>query len=134
MVAASAFTVVFGTAMTVLDGYARSLKRAADLMIPGTAAARFRGNLMNSAILVALAAGSLVVILQFGSSLRELVDLATVPSFVVFPVMAYFNLRLMGSRYLARESQPSAGIRILSHAGMAFLVGLAAIFLFFRFA
>ena len=133
VVAASAFTVMFGTVMTVLDGYTRSLKRAADLMVPGTVAARFRGNLMNSTILVALAVGSLVVILQFGSSLRELVDFATVLSFVVFPVMAYFNLRLMGSKYIAKESQPSASIRILSYAGMIFLVGLTAIFLFFRF-
>jgi Mn2+/Fe2+ NRAMP family transporter len=80
-----------------------------------------------------ISTGSLVVIFQFGNNLKELVDFATVMSFVIAPVIAIFNFRLVTGKFLDKEHQPSILLKILSFAGIIFLSGFAAFFLITKF-
>ena len=73
------------------------------------------------------------MIFQFGNNLKELVDFATVLSFLIAPVIAIFNFRLVTGKYLAKESQPSTLLKLLSFAGIIFLSGFALVFLITRF-
>ncbi len=50
--------------------------------------------------------GSLVVLMQFGDKLRELVDFATIVSFMIAPVIAIFNFKLVTGKYIDKEYQP----------------------------
>jgi len=75
-----------------------------------------------------------VVIFQFGNNLRELVDFATVLSFVIAPLIAIFNFRLVTGKFLDKKDQPSTPLRILSFAGILFLTGFAMFFLFLKFS
>ena len=133
VISASAFAVMFGTILAILDGYTRSVKKVISLMVPGMEQTRLTGNFMNITLLVLLSAGSSVVIFGFGNNLLELVDFATVLSFIVFPIIAFFHIRLVGGRHLDKAARPHAGIRILSYVGVAFMGVLAAVFLFVRF-
>ncbi|KAF6246647.1 divalent metal cation transporter [Nitrosopumilus sp. b3] len=134
IIASSAFTVMFGTIITVFDGYSRSLQRTIELIFTkkeDKIHTKFRTFYV--IFLILISAGSLVVIFQFGSNLKELVDFATVLSFVIAPIIAIFNFRLVTGKYLAKEHHPSISLKILSFTGIIFLSGFALFFLFIKF-
>ena len=124
IISASAFSVMFGTIIAVFDGYTRSLQRTVNLL-------RKDGKFSNvpyPVFLGILTIGGLVVLTQFGNSIKDLVDFATTISFIAAPVIAIINLRLVTGKYLDRESQPGLGIIILSYAGIIFLIGFLILF------
>ncbi len=134
IIAASAFTVMFGTIIAVLDGYSRSLQRTVELIFTekeDKISTKFRP--LYVIFLLVIAVGALVIIFQFENNLKELVDFATVLSFLIAPVIAIFNFRLVTGKYLAKESQPSMLLKILSFAGIIFLSGFAIVFVLTRF-
>ncbi|WP_179372472.1 NRAMP family divalent metal transporter [Nitrosopumilus ureiphilus] len=134
IIAASAFTVMFGTIIAVFDGYSRSLQRTVELIFTKKEdKIRTKFRTFYVIFLILISAGSLVVIFQFGNNLKELVDFATVLSFVIAPVIAIFNLRLVTGKFLEKEHQPSIFLRILSFAGIVFLSGFALFFLITKF-
>ena len=134
IIAASAFTVMFGTIIAVFDGYSRSLQRTIELIFTKKEEkihTKFRT--LYVVFLILISAGSLVVIFQFGNNLKELVDFATVLSFVIAPIIAIFNFRLVTGKFLDKEHQPSVLLKVLSFAGIIFLSGFALFFLITKF-
>ncbi|KFM18392.1 hypothetical protein AAA799P11_01105 [Marine Group I thaumarchaeote SCGC AAA799-P11] len=134
IIAASAFTVMFGTIIAVLDGYSRSLQRTIELIFTRKEEKiRKKFRMLYVIFLLVISTGSLTVIFQFGNNLKELVDFATVLSFVIAPIIAVFNFRLVTGKFLNKESQPSVILKILSFAGIIFLSGFAIFFLVLKF-
>jgi len=134
IIAASAFTVMFGTIIAVLDGYSRSLQRTVELIFTRKEEKiRTKFRTFYVIFLLVIASGSLLIIFQFEDNLKELVDFATVLSFLIAPVIAIFNFRLVTGKHLAKESQPSMLLKILSFAGIIFLSGFAIFFIITRF-
>ncbi len=134
IIAASAFTVMFGTIIAVLDGYSRSLKRTVELIFTkkdDKISTKFCK--LYVIFLFLIAVGALVIVFQFENNLKELVDFATVLSFLIAPVIAIFNFRLVTGKHLAKESQPSMLLKLLSFAGIIFLSGFAIVFVITRF-
>jgi len=135
IIAASAFTVMFGTIIAVLDGYSRSLRRTIELIFTKKeqkTSPKF--NKLYVIFLFVIAIGALAIVFQFENNLKELVDFATVLSFLIAPVIAIFNFRLVTGKHLAKESQPSMFLKLLSFAGIIFLSGFALVFLITRFS
>ncbi|NNM01981.1 MAG: divalent metal cation transporter [Nitrosopumilus sp.] len=134
IIAASAFTVMFGTILAVFDGYSRSLQRTVELIFTkNEEQIRTKFRSFYVIFLIVISAGSLTVIFQFGNNLKELVDFATVLSFVIAPIIAIFNFRLVTGKYLDKEHRPSTLLKILSFTGIVFLGGFAIFFLFIKF-
>jgi Mn2+/Fe2+ NRAMP family transporter len=134
IIAASAFTVMFGTIIAVFDGYSRSLQRTVELIFTKKEEKiRTKFRTFYVIFLIVISTGSLIVIFQFGNNLKELVDFATVLSFVIAPIIAVFNFRLVTGKHLAKDSQPSMLLKILSVAGIVFLSGFALFFLITKF-
>ena len=133
IISASAFTVMFGTIMAVFDGYSRSLRRTTELLFAEKPKIMNNTRLITILFLLGLAGGSLVVVFEFGDNLRGLIDFATVLSFVIAPIIAIFNIRLVGKKYLDSKFSPSTPLKLLSYAGVIFLVGFAVVFLVSRF-
>jgi len=134
IIAASAFTVMFGTIIAVFDGYSRSLQKTIELIFSkkeDKIRTKFRSFYV--IFLFVLSIGSLIVIFQFGHNLKELVDFATVLSFVIAPIIAIFNFRLVTGKYLEKSFQPSTILRILSFIGIIFLSAFALFFLTVKF-
>jgi Mn2+/Fe2+ NRAMP family transporter len=134
IIAASAFTVMFGTIIAVLDGYSRSLQRTVELIFTKKEqkiSTKFRT--LYVIFLLVISIGALVIIFQFENNLKELVDFATVLSFLIAPVIAIFNFRLVTGKFLNKESQPSMLLKILSFAGIIFLSGFAIFFIITKF-
>ena len=134
VIAAAAFAVMFGTIIAVFDGYSRSLQRTVELIFTKKEAvirSKFRSFYIF--FLFLLLAGSLIVVLQFAGNLKEIVDFATVLSFMIAPVIAVINFRLVTGKFLEKNMQPSILMKILSFAGILFLSGFAIYFLITRF-
>ena len=134
IISASAFTVMFGTIIAVFDGYSRSLQKTVDLLFTK------KENIVRTKLrsfyiifLLTISIGSLIVIFQFGDNLKELVDFATVLSFVIAPIIAIFNYRLVTGKSLDKAFQPSLYLKVLSLTGIVFLIGFATVFMVTRF-
>ena len=135
VIAASAFAVMFGTIIAVFDGYSRSLQRTVELIFTTKEEKIHKKSRTFYVIfLLVVSGGSLAVIFQFGNNLKELVDFATVLSFVIAPVIAIFNFRLVTGKFLDKIHQPSVLLRLLSFAGIIFLSGFALFFLIMKFS
>ena len=134
VIAASAFTVMFGTILAVFDGYSRSLMKTMELIFISkkTNSARKQPNYFYFIFLLALAIGSLFVVFQFKDNLKALVDFATTMSFVIAPVIAIFNFRLVTGKFLNKDSHPSGFLKGLSIAGIIFLIVFAILFILTR--
>jgi Mn2+/Fe2+ NRAMP family transporter len=134
IIAASAFSVMFGTIIAVFDGYSRSLQRTIELIFTKKEdKIRTKFRTFYTLFLILIASGSFFVIFQFESNLKELVDFATVLSFVIAPIIAIFNFRLVTGKFLDKEHQPSVLLKILSFTGIFFLSGFAIFFLMMKF-
>lgn len=135
IIASAAFSVMFGTIIAVFDGYSRSLGRTIELMFEKKESEQksfFSKNMYVIFILI-LVSGSLLIILQFGNKLKELVDFATTISFLIAPIIAIFNFKLVSGKYLEKKYQPSVWLKILSYSGIVFLTGFAIFFIVTRF-
>ena len=134
IVVVAAFTVMFSTTLTVVDGFPRAL---------ATLVERFRGEEAHDAALprvsywialVVMGFGSLTVIRFFLHSLRSMVDVATVLSFLTAPALAYLNHRAISGKEVPLDCRPGAAMRTYSWLGILFSLGLALYFLWLRLA
>ncbi|NIP62387.1 MAG: divalent metal cation transporter [Nitrosopumilaceae archaeon] len=132
IIAIAAFSVMFGTTLAVFDGYARSLGRITNLLSSKEMNPKSLPRLYLISVL-GLSLGSIIIILQFKDSLTELVDFATIVSFLIAPVIAVFNHRLVTGKHLSREHHPPKWLKGLGYAGIVFLIGFAMFFAISRF-
>lgn len=129
LIAASAFSIMFGTSIAVFDGYSRAMSRIVQLLGKPDEQTKSTDARTYNVILVVLGAGALTLITFFGKSLKTLVDLATSISFLIAPVIAFVNFKLVTSKSFPAEAHPGKGMRWLSYAGLVFLSVFAAVYL-----
>ena len=75
---------------------------------------------------------SILVIGLFTSSMRSLLDFATVISFLAAPFFAYINFKVVKSDFFPKAYHPKKWITVLSWAGLFFLMGFSIIFIISR--
>ena len=124
LVALVAFLCMFGTTITVLDGYARSLHASFTQLgwIASTAP-------LNYWLLVQAACG-MALILFFKSALAPMLTFAMTLAFLTTPVFAWLNYSLMQGTNGIALSLP---LKLLSWIGLCYLTGFALLFLVFIF-
>jgi len=129
IISISGFSIMFGTCIAVLDGYARSAKECFRLTF-------HRENKIPyySIIIWAIILGSLIIISLFGSSIKSLVDLATTISFMIAPFVAFANYKLVSTPYVGEENSPQTWLKYLAIGGMIYLIGFGMLFLYARTA
>lgn len=123
IIAASAFSIMFGTCITVFDGYGRSLERSCELLFFQNK--KISKKLVYRLSLVIVVVGSFFIIWQFGRHMTVLVDLATIISFLIAPIIAIVNYKLVTSSDFPSEARPGLWLRVLSWAGIIFLSGFS---------
>ncbi|TMN74434.1 hypothetical protein CWB85_00780 [Pseudoalteromonas sp. S1727] len=120
LVSVIAFLCMFGTTLTVLDGYARTLNESHKLL----GFKQSKHSLNTWLILQALA--GMAVILFFKSALGPMLTFAMTLAFITTPIFAWLNFSLVRSE---PSIQHSKIIRSLSWLGLIYLVGFALVFL-----
>lgn len=145
IIAASAFSIMFGTCITVFDGYGRALEKSTELLFlknnkigqevidddPDKEVKLNTTNIYRVSLLVVVI-GAFSIIFFFTQHLKALVDLATTISFLIAPLIAIMNYRLV-TKYVAEEAKPGMLMKILSIAGIIFLTGFALYFIAIKF-
>jgi Mn2+/Fe2+ NRAMP family transporter len=113
---------MFGTTLTVLDGYARTINESFQLL--GWQKME-RKNSYNYWLLAQAAAG-MAVILFFKSALGPMLTFAMSLAFITTPVFAWLNYRLMRGQ---QKHLMQPWIRLLSWLGLIYLFGFALLFI-----
>ncbi len=120
LVAFVAFLCMFGTTLTVLDGYARTINESFQLL----GWQQNNNHRSYSFWLILQSLSGFSVILFFKSALGPMLTFAMSLAFVTTPVFAWLNYRLMRG-----SGQMSQWLRWLSRIGLLYLFGFAALFL-----
>ena len=128
IIAIAGFSIMFGTCVAVLDGYARSASECIRLVQNQDDKKKTYYDI----IIWILVIGSLGIILLFGSKLKQLVDLATTISFMIAPMVALANYKLVSFPYLNEESVPPTWLRYLAIGGIVYLISFGLLFIYIR--
>lgn len=117
IIAIAAFTTMFSTTLTTTDASPRVMAETVAL---------FKGK--NSKYgyalwVLILVLGTMCIFMFFLSEMSLLVQIATILSFITAPFYAIANYRLITSAHTPKEWQPGLALKILSYAGIIFLVG-----------
>ncbi len=131
IIAIAAFSTMFSTSITVIDGYSRAISRASKLLRNQPNEPDNRKFYMGTVFI--LATGSYLVISVFLGQLKTLVDAATIVSFVIAPLAGYFNYRIIYSNNFPNESKPPVYKKRLAQLGILFLSIFTIIFFFVKF-
>ncbi|MCD8447103.1 Nramp family divalent metal transporter [Tenacibaculum finnmarkense] len=119
----AAFTTMFSTALTTLDASPRAMTKASNLLF-------VKKNRLNYSFwILFLAIGTFIILNYFLTDMGFLVKIATVLSFLTAPFYAILNYVLITGKHTPKKNQPKLPLRILSIAGIIFLIGFSLWFL-----
>lgn len=125
LIAISAFTVMFSTTITVYDGYSRAMSETTSLLL-----SLGKKEIITYKIwLVIVLVGAFIVIHHFIGNFKALVDLATIISFVIAPLIAIVNFKLVLSDDLTSDEKPNLMMRVLSVLGIIYLLSFSLLFI-----
>ncbi len=121
LIAFIAFMCMFGTTITVIDGYSRTNVESLRLLLGSKESSP---RILNIAIILAALSG-LAVIFYFNNAVGPMLEFAMIASFVSAPLFAWLNFSLV----LQGEHKVRGGLFWLSVAGLIFLGGFAILFI-----
>jgi hypothetical protein len=127
LVAVAALGVMFTTLLTIIDGFPRVHSAALVLFQRGEEGPGPVGAV--GAVLVALATGLLLTLLQH---FLTFIDLMTTAAFLVGPLIAVLNHRVLSAEEMPAALRPSAALRAWSLANCLALTVLAGLYLLNR--
>ncbi|MEJ6473297.1 NRAMP family divalent metal transporter [Pseudoalteromonas piscicida] len=123
LIAGVAFLCMFGTTITVLDGYSRVLSESLQLTRPSTTKKSY------TYILLLQAALGMLVVLFFKADLKSMLMFAMSSAFVTTPVFAWMNLGLVKGEIFTRQPTYT---KVLTGLGLVYLIGFALLFVLWR--
>lgn len=120
LVAFIAFACIFGTTITVVDGYARVIGESVRLFANQP---KFSLAILNTSITFVVAA-SLVIIFAFSAQLKDMLAFAMIIAFLSAPVFAWLNFSLV-----RKSGNVSGFLQGISWVGLAFLSIFTLVFI-----
>lgn len=130
IIALASFSIMFGTSIGVLDGYARAFNHTTRLMLNSTTDFSTANSIKGyRGAIVLISAGAFAIIVFFMDQFKHLIDLATTISFVVAPFIAVANLRLVTNQSMPEQHKPSKPLLAISVLGIIFLSGFAGFYI-----
>ncbi|MFC1853063.1 divalent metal cation transporter, partial [candidate division CSSED10-310 bacterium] len=137
LIVLSAFTTMFSTMLTVIDGFPRALQLVGR---------RFRTAEDKKLVLERsgnswdywtwmgiLAGGGMLIISLYLKNLKSLVDLATTLSFLTAPILGFLTYKAVTAPWMPQECKPPPWLRGLALVGITFLTAFLLFFLYYRF-
>lgn len=125
VIAIAAFSTMFSTTITVVDGYGRAMGETIRLLF----AEEVNKTFLYRAAMVLVSIGAFIFIWQLAANLKQLVDLATTFSFVIAPVIAWINYKVIMSKQIKSEDKPPKWLKLLAISGLIFLTVFAVIYI-----
>lgn len=130
IIAAASFSIMFGTCIAVFDGYGRGLSRTWALLRSDKVGDKVESSSsVYSWGIAIVVVGAFLIVFYLSKQLGLLVNIATTISFVIAPLVAVMNYRLVTGNLVDREYHPKLWLRVLSWGGIIFLSGFAVYYL-----
>jgi Mn2+/Fe2+ NRAMP family transporter len=118
----AAFTTMLSTTITTLDASPRAMSKTIQLLF-------HKEKNYYLLWMVILTLGTSGIFLFLLSEMGQLVQIATVLSFITAPLYAFLNYRLVISKAMPKEFQPDKKLKVLSVVGVLFLTGFTLFYL-----
>lgn len=125
IISAIALLTMFSTTLTVIDAYPRTLSGS---MTQISNSIKSNSSKIYWMWVLFLSAASVLIIGLLSSSIKTLLDFATIISFLAAPFFAFINYKVVTSDFLPKEYHPKKWLKILSWTGLLFLVGFSLLF------
>ena len=131
VVVTAALATMFSTTLTVVDGVPRAMDRAMTML--------FRPDELHAGsptpgryfwpLMLGLAAITVLVVWLFLGTLTTMVDLATILSFLIAPVLGWLTLAVVTGPTMPEEHRPGLAMRWWCYLGLALLTATALVYL-----
>ncbi len=138
IVGISILAAMFSTVLAIVDSYPRVLTQSI-LIIKnngeeegGTPAASHQRRIMHSSLMAFYSIAATLVITFLFDNFKQILDFASCVAFVVAPIYAFVNYRVVTSKLLPKEFQPNKTLKALSYFGLTFLIGFLAWFVWVK--
>ncbi|MBJ2131072.1 divalent metal cation transporter [Alteromonas sp. IB21] len=129
LIAVVAFLCIFGSALTVYDGYARVVAEAITLLFKGDKLTR---NTLVTPVLLFMAVASFIIVLFFKAALLAMLGFAMTLAFITTPMFAWLNHKLVEQTQLHKDAAPNIIVRGLSYIGLIYLFGFLTVFIWWK--
>ncbi len=135
IVIVAVLTTMLSTTLTIIDGFPRALDNAIRTLRVSSRECQLNGSIspIYWVVLVFLAIATVLVLEVFIGNMTTMIDFATIMAFLTAPVVGYLNLRAVCSVDMPLEHRPGFAMRMLSYAGLFFMLSIAIAYLVFRF-
>ncbi len=126
IIAAAALTTMFSTTLTCLDAFPRVLVKITEVFrITSTSSKKLYWIFISFVV-----TGTIILLFFFISSMKAMVEVATILSFLTAPVLAIITYKLIRSKYMPQEFKLSRLMNSWSILGIVFLIGFSLFYLF----
>lgn len=128
LIAVIAFFCIFGSTITVIDGYSRVIAESQRLLKeqPEQSPKVLQG------WMILVSAAALAIIMFFASALMPLLNFAMIMAFMTTPVFALLNYILVTRTDLPQELKVGPKLKALSILGLIYLFGFLALFIWWQ--
>lgn len=130
IIASIALITMVSTTLTVVDAYPRSIEESILKLRNQT---KENGPKLYWILVLVMAVGGYLIIAYLMNRMTTMLDIATMLSFLAAPIFSALNFKLVLSKFLPDEARPPKWMKVLSWAGLIFLVGFSIIFIVSRF-
>ncbi|NAZ92669.1 NRAMP family divalent metal transporter [Vibrio toranzoniae] len=127
LIALIAFFCIFGSTITVIDGYSRVLAESQRLLLKKESSPKM---LQGWIVIVSITA--LAIVMFFSAALMTMLDFAMVLAFATTPFFALLNFILVSKAKLPEALAIGAKLKWLSVAGLVYLFGFLAVFVWWK--
>ncbi|CAG8998403.1 MAG: hypothetical protein CENE_00349 [Candidatus Celerinatantimonas neptuna] len=132
LIALIAFFCIFGSTITVLDGYSRALNDSAQLLFSGKTADGNRGEKLFVRWVLFVAIACFCILLFFKTALLTMLAFAMTLAFMSTPMFAWLNHRLIRCDKMPEHFRPGWFGNLLSYAGLVYLFGFLIVFIWWK--
>ncbi|MFV0447695.1 MAG: NRAMP family divalent metal transporter [Vibrio sp.] len=128
LIAVIAFFCIFGSTITVIDGYSRVIAESQRLIKED----KEQSPKVLQAWMIVVSAAALAIILFYASALIPMLDFAMIMAFMTTPVFALLNYILVTKTALPKELAVGPKLKALSILGLVYLFGFLALFIWWK--
>ncbi len=128
LIAVIAFFCIFGSTITVIDGYSRAIAESQRLLRKKTD----ESPKTYQAWVVIVSIAAISIIAFFAHALMPMLNFAMIMAFVTTPVFALLNYILVSRAELPTALQMGSKLKALSILGLIYLFGFLAIFIWWK--
>ncbi|EKO3932280.1 Nramp family divalent metal transporter [Vibrio fluvialis] len=128
LIAVIAFFCIFGSTITVIDGYSRVIAESQRLLKEQ----KEQSPKVLQGWIILVSAASLAIIVFFAYALMPMLNFAMIMAFMTTPVFALLNYILVTRTELPEELKVGPKLKALSILGLIYLFGFLALFIWWK--